>query len=113
MEENYESVKNRLFFRIKKFADELERDNEQALLFRDGIIPQATASLDSAVAGYQVNKVNFLTLLSNQITLLNYEIEYYRALSNQEIKLAEMEEAVGISIAEIVSRNDKETVPTK
>ncbi len=111
MEENYESVKNRLFFRIKKFADELERDNEQALLFRDGIIPQATASLDSAVAGYQVNKVNFLTLLSNQITLLNYEIEYYRALTDHEIKLAEMEEAVGVSIAELVSRNDKGTVP--
>jgi outer membrane protein TolC len=113
MQENYESVKNRLFFRIKKFAGELERDNEQALLFRDGIIPQATASLDSAVAGYQVNKVNFLTLLDNQITLLNYEIEYYRALSNHEIKLAEMEEAVGVPIAELVSRNNKGTVSTK
>lgn len=104
-EKNYETVRSRLFFRIKKLKEEMERDYEQALLFREGIIPQATASLDSAVAGYQVNKVDFLTLLNNQITLFNYEIEYYRTVTGHETKLAEMEEAVGVSIAEWRMRN--------
>lgn len=101
MEENYESARNGLFFKIKKLADGLKSDYEKALLFREGIIEQAKASLDSAVSGYQVSKVDFLTLLDNQITLFNYEIEYYRALTDHEIKLAEMEEAVGgVPVAE-------------
>lgn len=99
-EKNYEAAKSRLFFRIKKIKEEIDRNYEQALLFREGIIPQATASLDSAVAGYQVNKVDFLTLLDNQITLFNYEIEYYRTVAGHETKLAEMEEAVGVPISD-------------
>ena len=76
----------------------MKRNYEQALLFKDGIIPQATAALDSAVAGYQVNKVDFLTLLNNQITLFKYEIEYFKTLTKHETKLAEMEEVVGVPV---------------
>ncbi|MBE9504015.1 MAG: TolC family protein [Proteobacteria bacterium] len=93
-------VRSSLNFRIVKLKEEMDRDHEQALLFKDGIIPQATASLDSAVAGYQVNKVDFLTLLNNQITLFKYEIEYMRAITDHEITLAEMEEAVGLPIVD-------------
>ena len=33
------------------------------------------------LAGYQVNKVDFLNLVRSQITLYNYEIQYWQALS--------------------------------
>jgi len=94
-EKKYKAARNLLFFRIEKLKGEIGRTYEQALLFRDGIIPQATASLDSALAAYHVNKVDFMTLLNNQITLFNFEIQYYKALADHEVKLAELEEAVG------------------
>ncbi|MDH3975067.1 MAG: TolC family protein [Deltaproteobacteria bacterium] len=91
----YESARNRLAFMVKKTKSEMESAWEKTLLFRDGIIPQAKASLESAIAGYQVNKVDFLTLLNNHLTLFNYEIQYYRSLTDHEIKMAELEEALG------------------
>ena len=106
-ENKLQFVRSSLYFRIVKLKEEMDRDHEQALLFRDGIIPQATASLDSALAGYQVNKVDFLTLLNNQITLFKYEIEYYRAIRDHEITLAEMEETVGIPIVDLGFRGEK------
>ena len=99
-ENKLQFVRNNLYYRVVKLKEEMDRNHEQALLFRDGIIPQATASLDSAVAGYQVNKVDFLTLLNNQITLFKFEIEYIRAIKDHEITLAEMEEAGGVPIAD-------------
>lgn len=101
----YESAQNHLAFLIRKTKSEMESAWEQMLLFRDGIIPQAKASLESAIAGYQVNKVDFLTLLNNHLTLFNYEIQYYRSLTNHEIKMAQLEEALG---GKLMAKNDGE-----
>lgn len=99
-ERKYESARIGLFFRIKKLKDQMESAYEQTLLFREGIIPQARASLESAIAGYQVNKVDFLNLLNNHLTLFNYEVQYYRSLADHETKMAELEEAVGGKLME-------------
>ena len=68
---------------------------EEAELFETAILPQAEQSLESAMTGYQVDKVDFLTLLNNQVTLFNFEIDYYRHVTGHEKKLAELEAAVG------------------
>ena len=105
-ERNYEKAKSRLFFRVKELKENIIMNYEQAILFKDGIIPQARASLDSAIAGYQVNKVNFITLLDNQVTLFKYEIEYYKTIAGHEKKLAEMEEIVGLPVARMGLKNE-------
>ncbi len=64
-------------------------------LIRKGIIPQARQSLESALAGYTVDKVDFLTLLDNQVTLLNWEIKDHRELANYEQNLARLENVIG------------------
>ena len=93
--EQYNSMKNNLFFQIKDILTELEENEQQIELFSTGIIPQSTMSLQSAIAGYKVNKVDFITLVNNQITLYNYEIDYYRFITDYENKLAELEAAIG------------------
>ena len=94
-EEKYIAVKNDILFQIENTFSELEKNNNLVDLYETGIIPQASQSLNSAMSGYQVDKVDFLTLLNNQMTLLNYEMEYYRVLGDYEISLAELEVAVG------------------
>jgi outer membrane protein TolC len=76
------------------FAD-YQRANEQVKLFTTGIIPQARQSVASMLSGYQVNKVDFLNLLRAQITLYNYETQYWRAFSDARRALANLTAAVG------------------
>lgn len=60
-------------------------------LYESGIIPQAALSLESATSGYEVGNVDFLTLINNLDTLLNFEMQYYEELSKHEQALARLE----------------------
>ncbi|MBI5748486.1 MAG: TolC family protein, partial [Nitrospinae bacterium] len=93
--QRYNTAKNEIFKSIKEIMAEEEKGRRLIELYSTGIIPQATQSLSSALAGYQVNKVDFLTLLDNQITLFNYQIQYEKVLTDYEKKLAELEAVVG------------------
>lgn len=72
-----------------------EKAREQARLFETGIIPQARQTVASMLAGYQVNKVDFLNLVQAQITLYNFETEYWKALAAANQALARLTAAVG------------------
>lgn len=67
-------------------------------LYSTTIVPQSSLSLESAIAGYQVGRVDFLTLLDNLVTLLNYELSYYEQLSNEEKAVAALESLVGVTL---------------
>ncbi|MEO0250489.1 MAG: TolC family protein, partial [candidate division WOR-3 bacterium] len=67
-------------------------------LYGTGVIPQATLSLESAIAGYQVGSVDFLTLIDNLVTLLDYEMKYYEVLIDYQKALAQLEPFVGIEL---------------
>ena len=68
---------------------------KQFSLFASGIIPQARQTVASMLAGYKVNKVDFLNLVRSQITLFNYDIQYWRAFSDAHQSLAKLAAAVG------------------
>ena len=74
-------------------------------LYKDGIIPQSQISLESAISGYQVGDVDFLTLLNNLITLFNFEIEYYKQLAEHEISVAMLEQISGVDFNKTESGN--------
>jgi len=71
------------------------KSKEQALLFKTGIIPQASQTVASMLAGYQVNKVDFLNLVRSQITLYNYETQYWKALAEARQSMARLDAAIG------------------
>ncbi len=72
--------------------------HNQAALFKTGIIPQASQTVSSMLASYQVNKVDFLNLVRAQITLYNYETQYWKALSSGWQAWARLEAATGKSL---------------
>ena len=51
-----------------------------------------------SLSGFEVGNVDFLTLLSNAVTLLNYETQYYQELVRHEQALAELEPLVGMEL---------------
>jgi outer membrane protein, heavy metal efflux system len=64
-------------------------------IYRDGLVPQAEATLKSAFATYRVGKVDFQTLLSAEIDVLRIKQQYYRAVADHEIAIAKIREIVG------------------
>jgi outer membrane protein TolC len=96
-------------------AERAEYDNQRALVFeeiQDALIraqsarrlvdlynqtlrPQAQASLKSTVAAYEADRTDFLNLLDSQNTTLEVELDYYRAASELESRIADLERAVG------------------
>jgi len=97
-QENYESTKNNLLFEIKDNYITATTAEKLVELYQTGIIPQSTLSLESAISGYQVGEIDFLTLLNNLITLFNFELEYYQQLTEYQKALARIEEIAAIDL---------------
>ena len=95
---SFENTTTLLMFKIrdKYLAETTAR--RLLSLYSTTIVPQSSLSLESAIAGYQVGRVDFLTLLDNLVTLLNYELSYYEQLSNEEKAVAALEPLVGMTL---------------
>lgn len=98
LEKNHYAVldeKGRVSAEISTAVTDYRRAGEQMSLFGSGIVPQARQTVQSMLAGYQVSKVDFLNLVRSQITLLNYELQYWKSLSEAKQALAKIQAAVG------------------
>ena len=80
---------------ISSAVTDYHRAKQQYSLFGNGIVPQAQQTVQSMLAGYQVSEVDFLNLVRSQMTLFNYELQYWKALSDAKQALARLEAAVG------------------
>jgi outer membrane protein TolC len=80
-----------------RFAD-LERASAEVDLIERGLLPQARKSLESSQSGYQVDKVDFLSLINSQVRLLGADLRLVRAIADRRIAFAEVEAAFGEGI---------------
>ncbi|MEO6120472.1 MAG: TolC family protein [Terriglobales bacterium] len=76
---------------------------QMAKLYTDTLKPQAESTFKSAVAAYQTDQTDFLNLLESQNTYLEIEYDYYKALSEYEMRLAELEQAIGAPLPQRAS----------
>jgi cobalt-zinc-cadmium efflux system outer membrane protein len=96
--QNYQSTKQEALF-LAKDQFLIAKTSERILaLYESGINPQATLSLESSLAGYQVGKVDFLTLMNSAAGVSNYERQYYEELAKHEQALARLEPLIGREI---------------
>lgn len=79
---------------------EYEHARERLALFEKEIIPQAQQTVSSLLAGYQVGRSGFSDLLRAQLTLFQYQGQYWQALARTQQVLAELSAAVGAEIEE-------------
>ncbi|NIS07765.1 MAG: TolC family protein [Candidatus Dadabacteria bacterium] len=103
--DRYDDSTAEILFEIKDKYISANTADRLMGLYKDGIIPQSQISLESAISGYQVGDVDFLTLLNNLITLFNFEIEYYKQLAEHEISVAMLEQISGVDFNKIGSGN--------
>jgi cobalt-zinc-cadmium efflux system outer membrane protein len=85
-------------FEVKQQYLAAQASKELARLYAQAVVPQSSLALESALAAYEVGSVDFLTVLDSFITVLDYEISYYRELANYQIALARLEPLVGAEL---------------
>jgi len=74
-ERKFDSAKLKVRDRMADLRDKERKKVELLVLYNQGLLLQASQTVDSALASYEVDKVDFLTLVTNQISLFNFEIK--------------------------------------
>ena len=92
------SVKNEISYAITERFTAARASSDLLALYKDKILPQARFAYEASLANYPVNKVDFLTLLSDIDNIFTYETEYYRNLSELWTSAAKLEEPTSLEI---------------
>lgn len=71
---------------------------QRAGLLRTTILPQSRQTLEVSRVAYQTDRVEFLAILDSERTLLDAQLEYFRAISDQQQALADLERALGADV---------------
>ena len=66
-----------------------------ARMYRDTVLPQARLALESSMASYQTGRVDFLSVVTNFGTVLEYEMSYFDALASYHAAVSRLEEMTG------------------
>lgn len=93
------SMENALRFAVQAAYIRVKAAEQRAALLKTTLLPQSQQTLDVSRVAYQNDRVEFLALLDNERTLLNAQLDYYRALSDFDQALADLERAVGTEIS--------------
>ena len=80
---------------IARYITDYRRSEQQRSLFETGILPQARQTVQSMLVGYQVSEVDFLNLVGSQVTLFNYELQFWQSVSQSNQALASIQASIG------------------
>jgi outer membrane protein TolC len=87
--------RSRLVSTTRQAHAEVTRASAEAALMETGLVPQARQSLASSRSGYEVGRIDFLSLLDSQVRLLDAELRLARARADKRRAFAMLESAAG------------------
>lgn len=65
-------------------------------LYEKSVIPEARLALESSLAGYQTGAVDFVTVFSNFMNVVDNESMYHEEIMRSDVALARLEELTGM-----------------
>ncbi|MDH3297497.1 MAG: TolC family protein [Gemmatimonadota bacterium] len=96
MEEARElNLHNETFARLAELRASAVRARDLASLYETSILPQAGAAVESSLSAYRVGGVDYMTLLTNQMTVNQFEIESVRLAAEYQESVAAIEALTG------------------
>ena len=104
---------NELYFDLKQNYLAAKASETLLKLFSQGVVPQSSLALESSMSSYQVGNVDFLTMIGNFTTVLNYETDYYREMANYQTSLARIEALIGTELTSAQSIPNAAAAPAK
>ena len=94
----YESQVQSAFFDIRNQFIAAETASQMLKIYREGLIPQALAAYQAGLASYQTGRLDFESLLSAFMDVLNFDSEYWKTLMDHETALARIEQVAGMPL---------------
>lgn len=91
----YNAQRNMSLAKLRQQVAIAEQSLKSARLYETGILPQARLGVESSLAAYRVNRVDFLMLLDTQMTVFNLEIAHAGAIAAYNKALAEIDLITG------------------
>ena len=97
----YQAMQNKAFAEVKDLAISIEIAKNKINLYKSNLIPILESTIASSLSGFRSGKGDFMALLDNLRMLIETKMEYYKALVEYNMSLADLERAVGINLTEV------------
>lgn len=81
--------------RVTEVLADLEQSRTLIRLYREDILPQARAGVESSLSSYRVGAVDFMTLVDAQMAVNRFQSEYYGLLASYGTGIAKLEMTIG------------------
>ena len=85
---------NETYARIAESRAEAERARKLVALYATSVLPQARAAVESSLSAYRVGKVDFMTLVQNELTVNRFQIQSVRLAAEYQRAVGELEALV-------------------
>src|SRR5229473_2860549 len=94
----FEAQWQQVAFELRTEYETAQKTADLLKVYREGLLPQARAEFQAAVAAYQNNRQDFQALLASFLDVLRLDEEYWQRAAEHETALARLEELTGLSL---------------
>jgi cobalt-zinc-cadmium efflux system outer membrane protein len=91
----YEATDQSLHYRVKVDYAMAQASSKLMRLYTLTVVPQGNLALESSLSTYETGSLDFLSVLTNFTTVLDYEMNYYDEALNYALALSRLEEMTG------------------
>jgi len=97
-------VENKILSRAFEVLYDIEDSQRKTHLYGDILVSKAEELVQASETAYKAGTIDFLSLIDAQRMLLKYNLDYERAVTNNQQKLAELETLIGTELSSVNSR---------
>ncbi len=94
----YEGQVQTAYFDVRNQYLATETASQMLKIYREGLIPQALATYQAGLAAYQTGTLDFESLFSTFLDVLNFDGEYWKTLMEHETSVARLEQITGVRL---------------
>lgn len=99
----HHATKNKLTYQVEDALARINSQREVADLYATAIIPQAEQAFQVSREGYITGTSDFQFVIDNWQKWLFFRLQYFRTIAEMEQSVADLEQAVGVSMIEVES----------
>ena len=89
-------------YQVRQDFLEVQSTEQLLKLYAQGIAPQSSLTLESSITSYETGGVDFLSVLTNFLAVIDAELDDYLQIANHEKALARLEELTGLDLIQNV-----------
>jgi cobalt-zinc-cadmium efflux system outer membrane protein len=93
----YEMMENAVLLDVTEARTRVQKYRRATDLYRNSVLPQAETALKSALAAYELNKIDFQVVLESERSLIQAEYDHEEAQAMLFMATAELEQVIGRS----------------